>query len=95
MPFSLDPEVQSGVNALFEELDLGDIGPMAVGDVASRRAIFDPMQRRMFQNIAAFYDVTIEVLMSRPRTARRSASAGTARRARLFRRPSSTRTAAA
>ena len=61
MPFSLDPEVESGVNALFEELDLGDVAPMAVGDVASRRAIFDPMQRRMFQNIPAADDVSIDV----------------------------------
>lgn len=58
MSFSLDPEIAQGVDTLFE--GFGDVEPMAPGDVASRRAIFDKMQLRMFEQLPLRGDVIIK-----------------------------------
>ncbi len=57
MPFSLDPEIAENVAILFR--DLGDLEPIAVGEIASRRAIFDKMQLMMFEQLPMPDDVTI------------------------------------
>ncbi|MFF4357676.1 alpha/beta hydrolase [Streptomyces sp. NPDC001604] len=58
MSFSLDPEIAEGVETLFE--GFGEVEPMAVGDVASRRAVFDKMQLMMFGQLPMPGDVTIK-----------------------------------
>lgn len=57
MPFSLDPEIAAGLAALNERI--GEIEPMAVGDVASRRAVYDELQRAIHAQLPAPEDVTI------------------------------------
>ncbi|MEZ2392031.1 alpha/beta hydrolase [bacterium RCC_150] len=58
MTFSLDPEIAEGVASLFE--GFGEVQPMAVGDVGSRRAIFDKMQQMMHEQLPFPSDVIIK-----------------------------------
>ena len=55
MPFSLDPEIAVGLEILAKEF--GDIAPMAVGDVASRRAVYDELQRVIHAKLPVPADV--------------------------------------
>ena len=57
MPFSLDPEVAAGLAALDEKI--GQVEPMAVGDVATRRRVYDPLQRMILSQLPVPGDVTI------------------------------------
>ncbi|MGI5423866.1 alpha/beta hydrolase [Streptomyces sp. CA-179760] len=57
MSFSLDPEIAEGVETLFK--GFGEVEPMAVDDVVSRRAIFDKMQLMMFEQLPTPGDVNI------------------------------------
>ncbi|MGW2651550.1 alpha/beta hydrolase [Streptomyces sp. NPDC001393] len=57
MSFSVDPEIAEGVETLFKHF--GEVEPMAVGDVASRRAVFDRMQLTMFAQLPMPDDVTM------------------------------------
>jgi acetyl esterase/lipase len=58
LPFSLDPEIADGLAALAERI--GEVEPMAVGDVVSRRTVFDPLQRILFAQLPVPEDVTIK-----------------------------------
>ena len=57
MPFTLDPELAAGFAALTEEI--GEVEPMAAGDVASRRKVYDDLQRTIHSRLPATTDVTI------------------------------------
>ena len=57
MPFTLDPEIEAGLAALNERI--GEIEPMPVGDVVRRRAVYDPLQRVMFDQLPFPDDVAI------------------------------------
>jgi hypothetical protein len=51
MTFSLNLELASGIATLIESF--GEIEPFAVGDVASRRNLGEPLQRQMHAEIPA------------------------------------------
>ena len=57
MPFTLDPEIAAGFAALNERF--GEVQPMPVGDVASRRKVYDSLQRVIHGQLPAPDDVTI------------------------------------
>ena len=58
MSFSLNPEIAEGLAALDEKF--GEIEPMKVGDVTTRRAVYDALQRVILTQLPAPDDVTIE-----------------------------------
>jgi acetyl esterase/lipase len=57
LSFSLNPEVAAGFAALDESF--GEVKPMAVGDVAGRRSVYDPLQRVILTQLPFPDDVTI------------------------------------
>lgn len=56
MSFSLNPEIAEGLAALNERF--GEIEPMAVGDIATRRNVYDALQRVILAQVPAPGDVT-------------------------------------
>lgn len=57
MPFVLHPEIAAGLETLAAEI--GPINPMAVGDVMSRRAVYDDLQRVIHGKLVSPPDVTM------------------------------------
>jgi acetyl esterase/lipase len=55
MGFRLDDELEKGLMALNEKI--GDVPEMAVGDVESRRRVYDPLQRTIFEQLPVADDV--------------------------------------
>ena len=58
MPFSLDPEVAAGLAGLEDKI--GEIAPMAVGDVTGRRNVYDPLQHMLLRQLPPVDDVDIK-----------------------------------
>ena len=58
LPVSLDPEIAAGFAALTERL--GEIQPIPIGDVASRRSTFDPLQRVIHAQLPVPRDITMK-----------------------------------
>ncbi len=57
MAFSLNAELATGLARLGEEI--GEVAPMAVGDVARRREVYDALQRFIFSKLEHPSDVTM------------------------------------
>jgi acetyl esterase/lipase len=57
MTFSLNAEIAVGLERLGKEL--GEIAPMAVGDVAKRREVYDALQRFIFSKLEHPSDVAM------------------------------------
>jgi acetyl esterase/lipase len=55
MSFMLNSEIAAGLEALSKEI--GEVTPMAVGDVASRRAVYDELQRVIHGKLESPSDV--------------------------------------
>lgn len=58
MPFALNSEIAAGLEKLSKEI--GPISPMAVGDVATRRAVYDELQRVIHAKLDHPLDVITE-----------------------------------
>ena len=56
MSFSLDAEVSEGLDVLAARI--GDVAPMAVGDVVSRRTVYEKLQLSIFAQLPSPADVT-------------------------------------
>ena len=57
MSFALNAEIAAGLEVLSREI--GEISPMAVGDVASRRAVYDDLQLVIYGKLEDPSDVTM------------------------------------
>lgn len=55
MTFILNPEIAAGLAAVNDRV--GEIDPMPVGDIAMRRAVYDPLQRALFEQLPVVDDV--------------------------------------
>ncbi|NKJ94731.1 alpha/beta hydrolase fold domain-containing protein [Rhizobium leguminosarum bv. viciae] len=58
MAFALNSEIAAGLEKLANEI--GPISPMPVGDVATRRSVYDELQRVIHSKLDHPHDVTVE-----------------------------------